>query len=262
MSRRPDAPSATAWFQLARFAVAVLLLTIVFYLAGPILGSLRWLTNSNLPVAAVAVVCPAIAALVLSRRERSLRGLKSRLALNTVAWQTWIFAALALPATVFAASALTGFRAFTAPTALGAGLIAIVYLVGALAEEIGWTGYALPRLLMVRGELASGLILGTFWAAWHIILYAEAGNDPMWIVGQCLFSIALRLLLVRISVAARLSIWPAVICHATYNLAWSLSPDGGAHYNPWVVACLTTALVVVLYLGRWFVGRARLARND
>lgn len=44
--------------------------------------------------------------------------------------------------------------------------------VGAVAgffEEIGWTGFALPRLLARRGPFASGLILGLVWACWHML---------------------------------------------------------------------------------------------
>ncbi len=251
MSTECSVSRVTVWFQLARFAVVVLLLSSVFYLVGPVLGSLRWLTNSNLPVAALMAVCPGIAALVLSRREKTFPRLMGHLAISGVRWQVWAFAVLALPVIVFGASAVTGYAGFSVPSAASAALIGAVYLIGATAEEIGWTGYALPRLLRVNGEFVSGLILGAFWAAWHVIPYAEAGNDLSWIAGQCFFTIALRLLLVRISVASRLSVWPAVVGHAGYNLAWSLSPSGGAHYEPWVVGLLTTAVAAVLYLGLW-----------
>ena len=238
-------------FGLVRFAVVVALLTVVFLFVGPVLGSLHWLTGSNLPGAALAVVCPTIAAVVLSVREKSLPRLGASLRLPRVRWEVWVVAALAMPAVVFAASFATGRVGGTFPGILGVALIAGSYLFGAVAEELGWTGYALPRLLELTGEVRSGLILGVFWAAWHVIPYLQAGNGARWIVGQCLFSIALRMLLVRLSVGARLSIWPAVIGHATYNLAWSLSPDGGAGYDPWVAAAFTAALVAVLYLLRW-----------
>lgn len=50
---------------------------------------------------------------------------------------------------------------------LGFGLIA--GLLAGFFEEIGWTGYALPRLLTRYSPLASGLILGVVWAFWHIM---------------------------------------------------------------------------------------------
>lgn len=43
--------------------------------------------------------------------------------------------------------------------------------VGAVAgffEELGWTGFAAPRLLARSGAFKSGLILGLTWAVWHM----------------------------------------------------------------------------------------------
>jgi len=42
--------------------------------------------------------------------------------------------------------------------------------VGAgVLEELGWTGFATPLLRRRAGVLATGLILGTVWAAWHLL---------------------------------------------------------------------------------------------
>lgn len=39
---------------------------------------------------------------------------------------------------------------------------------GPLGEELGWRGYALPRLLMRWGPAISGLIIGIVWTIWHV----------------------------------------------------------------------------------------------
>jgi len=36
-------------------------------------------------------------------------------------------------------------------------------------EEIGWTGFAIPRLLKKNNVLKTGLIVGIIWAVWHIL---------------------------------------------------------------------------------------------
>ena len=50
---------------------------------------------------------------------------------------------------------------------LGFGVVA-GFLAG-FFEELGWTGFALPRLQSKYSALACGLILGILWAFWHIM---------------------------------------------------------------------------------------------
>lgn len=62
-----------------------------------------------------------------------------------------------------------------------------------------------------------------------------------------MFTVVLMLLLVRLTVAGG-SVWWAVICQASSNLAWALSPAAGEGYDPWVPAALTAAVVAILYV--------------
>jgi membrane protease YdiL (CAAX protease family) len=38
-----------------------------------------------------------------------------------------------------------------------------------ICEELGWTGFVVPRLRLHHNILTSGLILGVAWGAWHIL---------------------------------------------------------------------------------------------
>ena len=49
-------------------------------------------------------------------------------------------------------------------------------LVVGIFEELGWTGFAVPRLRLRYGVFATGLILGFLWGAWHSFL-AFCGNS-------------------------------------------------------------------------------------
>lgn len=51
-------------------------------------------------------------------------------------------------------------------------VLAFALVIGGLAgffEEIGWSGFAAPRLLKQHSVLKSGLILGVLWGTWHLL---------------------------------------------------------------------------------------------
>jgi len=43
-------------------------------------------------------------------------------------------------------------------------------------EELGWTGFAVPRMRLRYSVLATGLIVGLLWGAWHFILFWESDS--------------------------------------------------------------------------------------
>ena len=47
-----------------------------------------------------------------------------------------------------------------------------VGLIVPVFEEVGWTGFATPRLRLRHGVLGTGLIMGLLWGAWHLPLFA------------------------------------------------------------------------------------------
>jgi membrane protease YdiL (CAAX protease family) len=66
------------------------------------------------------------------------------------------------------------------PPSFGLGVAALVFFIFqvlANGEEIGWRGFALPRLQAVHSPLKASLIIGVAWAAWHIPKFLTAG-DP------------------------------------------------------------------------------------
>jgi membrane protease YdiL (CAAX protease family) len=54
--------------------------------------------------------------------------------------------------------------------------------VGGLLEELGWTGFVVPRLLERRSVLVTGLIVGVLWQAWHFLVnlwFSSVASGPI-----------------------------------------------------------------------------------
>ena len=55
------------------------------------------------------------------------------------------------------------------------GLVAVkflyqIFFFNATGEEVGWRGFALPRLQARTSPLIAALIIALFWAPWHFFL--------------------------------------------------------------------------------------------
>jgi membrane protease YdiL (CAAX protease family) len=66
-------------------------------------------------------------------------------------------------------------------------------LIVAVFEELGWTGFATPRLRQRHGILATGLIMGLLWGTWHFPLFAGSTGSsgelpPVLFLAAMLFS--------------------------------------------------------------------------
>ncbi|HEY9122203.1 MAG TPA: CPBP family intramembrane glutamic endopeptidase [Brevefilum sp.] len=44
-------------------------------------------------------------------------------------------------------------------------------------EELGWTGFAVPRLRQKYSVLTTGILLGLFWGLWHLPLFVASANS-------------------------------------------------------------------------------------
>ncbi|HMQ33635.1 MAG TPA: CPBP family glutamic-type intramembrane protease [Chloroflexaceae bacterium] len=51
-------------------------------------------------------------------------------------------------------------------------------------EEIGWSGFATPRLIDRCGALSGGLLLGVLWGSWHLLagfVFSVPGQELLWL---------------------------------------------------------------------------------
>jgi membrane protease YdiL (CAAX protease family) len=58
-------------------------------------------------------------------------------------------------------------------------IILFTFFSGPFAEEMGWRGFALPRLQAKYTALVSSLILGVIWTWWHVPFYFIAGESRL-----------------------------------------------------------------------------------
>jgi uncharacterized protein len=141
------------------------------------------------PLMLLAVWGPGLAALIVafvSRRTAGWRELLRPLRRWRVGWG-WYALVLLFPAAVWALGrgidALLGrsyalespAAAFGAQAAVMLPALILFALPNTLGEELGWRGFALPRLLEARTPLIASVLLGLFWGVWHIPTWIAQG---------------------------------------------------------------------------------------
>jgi membrane protease YdiL (CAAX protease family) len=131
---------------------------------------------------AALIVGPTLSAFIMSGVTGGREGVR-RLARRIVLWRVgfgwYLFVLLGIPAiillsTVVVPGALASFKAAAVPSTLFLYVVAtpiFLFAGGPVFEEIGWRGFALPRLQRLYGPLVGSLILGTLWALWHSPLF-------------------------------------------------------------------------------------------
>jgi len=125
-------------------------------------------------------------------------------------------------------------------------------LVGGQAgEEIGWRGYALPRLAGRFGLGGASVLLGVLWACWHLpfFFFPEADlfgqSFPLYLLQVTALSVAMAWLYAN----TRGSLLPVMLLHAAVNNTKNIVPSAEPNAaNPWalslsLVAWLTVALL-------------------
>lgn len=133
-------------------------------------------------------------------------------------------------------------------------------------EELGWRGFALPRLLQRWNALAASAILGVIWALWHLPYFLGfLGVDmgfPFY--SFVIFTVSVSILMTWIFNHTGGSVFAATIFHFWINIYEALQADvlplndPGAQTmtNNWVTAA-AALLVVILFGYRTFTGERK-----
>jgi membrane protease YdiL (CAAX protease family) len=217
------------------------------------------------PIFLLGVFAPGFVALALTwftEGRTGVAALLARIGRWHVSWRLYAFAIGYLLATKLSAAVTHRIVVGEWPifgdtsVALIAGGILVSTWVQA-GEELGWRGYALPRLSAVMGLGGASVILGVIWALWHLPLFIMEGTGstgqsfPLYLLHVTALSVAIAwlywktkgsLLLVMIMHAAvnnTTGIVPAALPHATNPLSFHGSFVGWATVAvAWVVAAV------------------------
>jgi hypothetical protein len=207
------------------------------------------------PISAIAILAPALTALMLTRMAggRGAAGslLKRSADVAVISknhW--WLVALLLMPGLFLLQYVLLRTIGSSLPAAqlnlVSAALLLAVLLPAAWLEEFGWQGYLYPRFRLL-GPVVSGTLIGVAWAAWHLVPILGAGRSLTWIAWHALGAILLRLIIVLSVSRAGESVMLATLFHATFNWGLYLFPVDGSHYDP-ALTCAMLAPVVVAFL--------------
>jgi deazaflavin-dependent oxidoreductase (nitroreductase family) len=130
-----------------------------------------------------APLAPAAASVLLTGLldgRAGYRELLGRLRHWRVGWRWYVAALLAGPLPILAAALLAILlrspaflpSIFTAPAPLSLVLLGVATgVMAGIFEEVGWTGFAVPRLRRQHGLLGTALLVGLVWGAWHFPVF-------------------------------------------------------------------------------------------
>jgi membrane protease YdiL (CAAX protease family) len=122
---------------------------------------------------------PTLSAFIMTATTEGREGVRrllGRLVLWRVGFRWYLFALLGVPlimlvGTMIYSGDLPNLGALGGPSYLLSYLgtyALVVVLGGPLFEEIGWRGFALPRMERLHGPILASVILGVLWALWHL----------------------------------------------------------------------------------------------
>ena len=124
----------------------------------------------------VASISPSLMAIVLTGVHDRAAGLR-RLFAQVIRWRArpvYYVVAVALPTGLsLLAQAAPGLWGGTSPALFMPSPNPWAPTVSPAGEELGWRGYALPRLQSAFQALGASLVLGAIWALWHA---------PQWLI--------------------------------------------------------------------------------
>ncbi len=246
------------------FFVLVFALSIPFWVLG-IIYPIQLLPG--LPISALGAFTPALGALFLTYNYDRLSGARQLLQrsfdFKRIKNKNWFLIILLInPAIAVLAYVIIG--AVSEPLPIPAPLTLAIFpmfaffFIGALGEEIGWSGYATEPLQHRWGTVTASILLGAVWAIWHFLPLVQAYRTVEWISWWALATISLRAIMVWLYIHSGKSVFATALFHAMTNLSWQLFPNNGSFYDPRVFGLITLGFAIITYAAQRFLSPSKL----
>jgi membrane protease YdiL (CAAX protease family) len=187
-------------------------------------------------VTLLGTFAPSVVGLLLTRRHEGPSGVRALIARATrgdVPWGWYVFAAGFLAAIKLVDAAIVRLVTGAWPRFGALPWIVIPFVIAVstpvqAGEEIGWRGYALPRLASRLGLAWASLLLGVLWAVWHLPLFFVRDTDtygqsfPLYLTQVVAISVVIAWLWAR----TRGSLLLPMLLHAAINNTKDIVPSG------------------------------------
>ncbi|MGL5818070.1 MAG: lysostaphin resistance A-like protein [Phycicoccus sp.] len=197
-----------------------------------------------LPFLVVGSFGPSVAAVLavaLAGGRAAVAELLRSVVRARVGWRPYLVVFFALPLVAVGWMAALGFE-LTDGTEIGPLLVTVVLAapinavlgllggVGPLGEELGWRGFALPRLVDRHGPWSASAVLGLVWAFWHapLAVFADwrvADSLPLFAIGYPSGLVALALIITVVWQRSRRSVFVAILLHQVANQTAAAASD-------------------------------------
>ena len=133
-------------------------------------------------------------------------------------------------------------------------VLLIFFFLGAIAEEVGYMGYAIEPMQKRFGALRASILMGIPWAVWHYPSIIQQGHNAAWIAWGTLGTVAVRVLIVWIYNNTGKSLFACILFHTMLNFGRIVFPKDEIH-NPLVdypyihysLIALTAFIIVILW---------------
>lgn len=222
-SAAAEAAPSTALFFALTYAISTLALLPPSLAT---LGVIDGRAEDLLAGAPLAIFGPAVAAMFAAYREGGRARVRALLA-GLGAWRVgpaWLLLPLVLPTLIFlpvrfAYGLATGGEGGPYLWPPGDAQHAVAALLVPIGEEIGWRGFAQPRLVARHGPVRASLILGLLWGAWHVPLFLAVGTtDPAYYALMLPYFVAGAVMFTWFHQRAGGSLLVAVLLHVGVHL--------------------------------------------